>query len=154
MGFAEGNYLVMTVSIKRAYDKPSRSDGKRVLVERVWPRGLGKESALLDLWLPELGASAALEKWMRSGRPLKGTMQRKYFAELCTPDATAALEKLHALADRSKLLTLLDAGKDASKNPAALLKDFLEGGRKPPNGSGPGRASAGAGEVRAMRKGK
>jgi uncharacterized protein YeaO (DUF488 family) len=154
MGFVEGTYAAMPVSIKRAYDKPSRSDGKRVLVERVWPRGLGKESAMLDLWLPALGASAALEKSMRSPRALKGIMQRKYFAELCTPDATAALETLHALADRAKAVTLLYAGKDATQNPAAMLKDFLEGGRKPPNGSGPGRASAGTGQVRAMRKGK
>src|SRR5882757_4203123 len=153
MGFVEGN-APMPVLLKRAYDKPSRSDGKRVLVERVWPRGLGRESAMLDLWLPALGASAALEKWMSSGHPLKGALQRKYFAELCTPDAMAALEMLHAFAERSKPLTLLYAGKDASQNPAAMLKDFPEGGRKPPSGSGPGRASAGAGQVRAMRKGK
>jgi len=144
----------MPVLVKRAYDKPSRSDGTRVLVERAWPRGLGKESAMLDLWLPALGASATLEKSMRSSRPPKAIVQRKYFAELCTPDAMAALEMLHAFADRTKPLTLLYAGKDPSQNPAALLKDFLEGGRKPPNGSGPGRASAGQGQVRAMRKGK
>jgi uncharacterized protein YeaO (DUF488 family) len=144
----------MPVQVKRVYEKPSRSDGTRVLVERAWPRGLGKESAMLDLWLPELGASPAMEKVFKSKSAVHAGMQRKYFAELNSPEATAALEKLHAFATRTKPVTLLYAAKDSSCTPAAMLKELLDGGRKPPNGSGPGRAAAGAGELRAMRKSK
>jgi uncharacterized protein YeaO (DUF488 family) len=144
----------MPVLVKRAYDKPSRSDGTRVLVERSWPRGLGKESAMLDLWLPELGASSTLEKLLNSSRPLRAGIQRKYFAELTSPEAMSALEKLHAFAARTKPVTLLYVGKEVSHTPAAMLKHLLEGGRKPPNGSGPSRAAAGAGQVRAIRKAK
>jgi uncharacterized protein YeaO (DUF488 family) len=143
----------MPVLVKRVYEKPSRSDGTRVLVERAWPRGLGKESAMLDLWLPELGASPALEKLMKS-RAVPVVMQRKYFSELNNPEATSALEKLHTLVARTKPVTLLYAAKECNHTPAAMLKELLEGGRKPPNGSGPGRAAAGAGQVRAMRKSK
>jgi hypothetical protein len=63
-----------------------------------------------------------------------------------------ALQKLHTFASRRKPLTLLYSGKDAEHNPAAMLKHLLEGGKKPPTGSGPGRAAAGAGQVRAIRK--
>jgi uncharacterized protein YeaO (DUF488 family) len=144
----------MPVLVKRAYDKPSRSDGTRVLVERAWPRGLGKESAMLDLWLPELGASSALEKLLKSNRSIWAGMQRKYFAELTSREAMSALEKLHSFAAQTKPVTLLYSGKEASHTPAAMLKELLEGGRKPPNGSGPGRAIAGSGQLRAIRKAK
>jgi uncharacterized protein YeaO (DUF488 family) len=144
----------MPILVKRAYEKPSKDDGTRVLVERAWPRGLGKSTAMLDLWLPILGPSEGLEDWLQSGDPMKSRVQRKYFAELSSPEAMAALEMLHSFAAKPKPLTLLYSGRDADLSPAQMLKQLLEGGKKPPTGSGPGRAAAGGGQLRAIRKAK
>ncbi|MCU1284229.1 MAG: hypothetical protein JWO13_579 [Acidobacteriales bacterium] len=141
----------MPVLIKRAYDKPSKSDGIRVLVEKDWPRGLSKSGAKLDLWLPALGASEKLSR-IKSGSA--NGLQRKYFADLDSAEAMAALEMLHSFATQPKPVSLLYSAKEPERTAAAMLRDLLQGGRKPPNGSGPGKASAGGGEVRAMRKGK
>jgi uncharacterized protein YeaO (DUF488 family) len=141
----------MPVLLKRAYDKPSKNDGVRVLVERDWPRGLSKTGARLDLWLPSLGFSERLSSLKSTS--LNG-LQRKYFADLDSAEAMAALEMLHSIALKPKPLSLLYSGITPERTAAAMLRELLQGGRKPPNGSGPGKASASGGEVRAMRKGK
>ena len=78
--------------------------------------------------------------------------QRKYFTELKTPQATAALEQIYNLILQEKTITLLYAGDDAAMNGAVLLKELLDGHRKPPNGTGPAKAAAAGGRVRAVRK--
>jgi uncharacterized protein YeaO (DUF488 family) len=139
------------VRVKRAYDKPALSDGVRVLVELAWPRGLGKEAARLDMWTPELAPSATLAKWFTHAGMMTA-LQRKYCAELRTPQATAALEKIYNLLLREKTVTLLYAGEDPLTNGAALLKSVLEGDRKPPDGTGPAKAAAASGQVRAAAR--
>lgn len=138
------------VRIKRAYEKPALSDGVRVLVEPVWPRGLGKESARIDLWFPALAPSESLTKWFSHGVP--SALLRKYFTELKTPQATADLEQLYNLLLREKIITLLYADDDGELNGAVLLKELLDGNRKPPNGTGPAKAAAAGGRARAARR--
>ncbi len=136
------------VRIKRAYDKPALSDGARVLVEATWPRGLGRDAARLDLWLPALAPSETLVKWF-SHPGMISALQRKYFNELKTPQATQALEQIYEFLLREKPVTLLYAGDNAQVNGAVLLKDLLEGHRMPPNTTGPAKAAAAGGRVAA-----
>jgi uncharacterized protein YeaO (DUF488 family) len=141
------------IRVKRAYDKPSLNDGVRVLVEATWPRGLGKEAARLDHWFPALAPSATLAKWLKhQALGMITALERKYFAELRTPAATEAMEQIYNYLLREKPITLLYAGDDAEINGAVLLKNLLEGHRKPPNGTGPAKAAAAGGRVRAAAR--
>jgi uncharacterized protein YeaO (DUF488 family) len=127
----------MPVSVKRVYEPPSRADGERVLVDRLWPRGLTKERAALDEWLRELSPSDELRRWYHT-RPNQWQMfRRKYLKELAHPEAEGALRRLYLLAHKRKRLTLLFASKNETHNNAVVLKELLEGSRKPPTGTGP-----------------
>jgi uncharacterized protein YeaO (DUF488 family) len=132
----------MTVSLKRVYDEPSPKDGARVLVDRLWPRGLTKDDAALDAWIKDLAPSNELRKWYHA-HPLQWSKFRdKYLAELSTEAAHAGLEQLHAMARERKQLTLLYASRDRERNNAVVLKQLVDGERKPPSGTGPARAAA------------
>jgi uncharacterized protein YeaO (DUF488 family) len=128
----------MSVAVKRVYEKPARGDGARLLVDRLWPRGLSKQRAALHAWLRDLAPSDALRKWYHA-RPQAWLLFRKrYLKELARPEAAPALEELYRLAGRRKTLTLLFASRDETHNNAVVLKDLLDGMRKPPTGTGPG----------------
>jgi uncharacterized protein YeaO (DUF488 family) len=128
----------MPVAVKRVYESVSRSDGARVLVDRLWPRGLRKTDITLHEWLRELSPSDALRKWFHA-QPERWTLFRKlYLKELSRPEAEKDLQKLYSLAHKRKRLTLLYASKNETHNNAVVLRDLLEGMRKPPNGTGPG----------------
>ena len=140
----------MAVEVKRAYEKPTPSDGVRVLVERLWPRGISKQGAALDAWLKDLAPSHALRRWYHA-RPAQWPLfRRKYLAELHQPQASRALEQLYEMAERNHTLTLVYGSRDEQHNCAIILKELLEGMRKPPSGSGP--AGAAAGRQRAVRR--
>lgn len=137
----------MAIAVKRVYEKPSEKDGTRVLVDRLWPRGLTKKGAALDAWLKELAPSNELRIWAH-GHPEAWQMFRKrYLKELAQPSANAELEELYRLAGQRKRLTLLYAFKNKEHNNAVVLKELLEGMKKPPTGTGPAAAS-----VARMRK--
>ena len=131
----------MPVEIKRAYDKPSLADGQRVLVDRLWPRGIKKEKARIDHWLKELAPSEGLRKWFHSSANWI-IFKKRYFKELSTPQASAELETLYRLLYEHEHVTLIYASKDVERNNAAALKELLEGMKKPPSSSGPARAMA------------
>jgi uncharacterized protein YeaO (DUF488 family) len=131
----------MPVEIKRAYDKPSLADGQRVLVDRLWPRGIKKESARIDHWLKELAPSEGLRKWFHSNANWI-IFKKRYFKELSTPEASAELETLYRLSYEHDQVTLIYASKDVERNNAAALKELLEGIKKPPSSSGPAKAMA------------
>src|SRR5437762_3393061 len=127
----------MAIALKRVYEKASVSDGARVLVDRLWPRGIAKEAARLDAWLRDLAPTDELRQWFHA-RPAQWALFRKrYLAELAAPAAGAALEQLYDLARAQKKVTLLYAARDAEHNNAVVLRDLLEGMRKPPSSSGP-----------------
>jgi uncharacterized protein YeaO (DUF488 family) len=132
----------MTVAIKRVYDLPSTSDGARVLVDRLWPRGLSKERAAIDEWLRDLAPSDDLRRWYHA-RPLQwATFRSKYLKELSQPPAQSALERIYQLAHKQKRLTLLFASKNEKRNNAIVLKELLDGKRKPPSSTGPAAVHA------------
>ena len=114
------------VRLKRAYERPAKDDGRRVLVERLWPRGLTKERAAIDDWLKDVAPSPELRRWYRHRPERWPEFQRRYRDELKTGAARAALEKLQALG-RDVRLTLVFAAKDETRCSAAVLKDVLGG---------------------------
>ena len=141
----------MTVHLKRAYDAPSPHDGARVLVDRLWPRGLTKDAAALDVWLKDVAPSNELRKWFHAHIPQWSKFRKQYLVELTTGETHAALQQLHELARKRRGLTLLYASRDTEHNHAVILKQLVEGERKPPTGTGPARAAA-TGRVRAARQ--
>lgn len=114
----------MSLSLKRAYAPPSATDGKRVLVERLWPRGMTKEAAAIDLWLKEVAPSTELRKWFGHEPAKWEEFQRRYRAEL---KDSPALAELRALAGRGRL-TLVYASREERHNSASVLKRILEEG--------------------------
>lgn len=140
----------MRIAVKRVYEKPAASDGLRVLVDRLWPRGLSKEAAAIDTWLRDVAPSDALRHWFHSRPELWERFRRAYLRELAEPGPATALEELYRLANRRKQVTLLFASKDEDHNNAIVLRDLLHGMRKPPTGTGPVRAGA-ARQAKRMR---
>lgn len=141
----------MSIQLKRAYDSPSPHDGKRVLVDRLWPRGLKKSDAQIDAWLRDLAPSGELRKWFGHRAEYFPLFRKRYLKELATPASLAALEQLYSLA-RREAVTLLYAAKDEVHNNAVVLKELLEGMRKPPTSSGPAREMAARGRGRMPRR--
>jgi uncharacterized protein YeaO (DUF488 family) len=130
------------ISLKRAYEKAALADGTRVLVDRLWPRGLNKEKAAIASWLRDLAPSPELRRWFHS-RPRQWPLFRKrYLKELGQPVCSDALAELYQLASEHKRITLVFASKDEEHNNAVVLKELLQGMRKPPSGTGPAGAAA------------
>ena len=113
----------MGFTLKRAYDPPSTSDGYRVLVDRLWPRGLTKAKLHLDAWMKDLAPSNDLRKWIHSDMTRWSEFRRRYFKEL--GDHPAAVSEIRRKA-RSAIVTLVFATKDPEHNHAAVLKEYLE----------------------------
>jgi uncharacterized protein YeaO (DUF488 family) len=132
----------MPVVIKRVYEPPSVSDGQRVLVDRLWPRGLKKSAARIEAWLKELAPSHELRRWFHDRPQYFLTFRKRYLTELSSPAAAQDLEKLYQMVHTNKTVTLLYASKDEVHNNAVVLRDLLGGMRKPPSSSGPARAAA------------
>ena len=126
------------IQVKRVYEKPGRTDGTRVLVDRLWPRGLSKDDAAVDAWLHDLAPSDSLRQWFHARPEAWAGFRKRYIKELSRSEAEVALGELYRLAGRGKRLTLLFASRNVRHNNAVALKDLLEGMRKPPTGSGPG----------------
>jgi uncharacterized protein YeaO (DUF488 family) len=132
----------MAVVVKRVYEKSSPADGVRVLVDRLWPRGVNKKEAALDAWLKELAPSDELRVWSHVHREAWGMFRKRYLKELARPAAMEQLQELYRLARGRRRLTLLYAFKDEEHNNAVVLKDLLDGMKKPPTGTGPTAAGA------------
>jgi uncharacterized protein YeaO (DUF488 family) len=131
----------MPLGLKRVYEKASARDGFRVLVDRLWPRGVSKDAAQVDLWLKEVAPSDELRKWFHE-RPVQWpAFRQKYLEELSDGEAVNALEELHQLVAKKKSVMLLFGSKDIEHNNAVVLKELLEGMRKPPRGTGPAGAA-------------
>jgi uncharacterized protein YeaO (DUF488 family) len=142
----------MKVAIKRVYESPGPSDGVRVLVDRLWPRGLTKERAGIDEWLRDLAPSNELRKWYHARPDHWQDFRKKYLRELAQADHEEVLQRLYELAHQKKRLTLLFASKNETLNNAVVLKELLEGLRKPPTGTGPGAVSSMRHRAAAVRR--
>jgi uncharacterized protein YeaO (DUF488 family) len=113
----------MRIRIKRAYEEPSRSDGLRVLVDRLWPRGLKKEDAAIDQWRKELAPSDGLRRWFGHDPERWQEFRRRYLAEL--EDHEDELVELAGEA-RNARVTLVFGARDAERNNAVVLRERLE----------------------------
>jgi uncharacterized protein YeaO (DUF488 family) len=115
-----------TVVLKRAYEKPARSDGVRILVDRLWPRGIKKEDLRLDAWAKTLAPSTELRKWFAHDEARWPEFRRRYRAELAAAGATAIVRSLLASAKRADTITLVYAAKDQEHNEAVVLRGYFE----------------------------
>ncbi|MEW6116287.1 MAG: DUF488 domain-containing protein [Nitrospirota bacterium] len=110
------------VKIKRVYDPVSRNDGKRILVDRLWPRGIKKENAGIDEWLKDIAPSDELRKWFSHDLSKWAEFRQKYKKEL--QSKSALIERLQSEA-KGKTITLLFAAKDVEHNNAVVLKELI-----------------------------
>lgn len=112
----------MNVALKRVYDPPSRTDGKRVLVDRLWPRGLSKDEAQVDVWLKEVAPTTELRRWFGHDPQKWREFERRYRAELKHNPAMDELRE-HV---RNGPVTLVYAARDSMHCNAVVLKKLLE----------------------------
>ena len=111
------------IRLKRAYEKPAPDDGLRVLVERLWPRGLSKEHAAVDLWMKDVAPSSELRRWFNHDPAKWNEFQTRYRAEL--RQKNDEVEELRQKC-RDGTVTLVYAARDEQHNSALVLKDSLE----------------------------
>ena len=130
------------LTVKRVYETPARGDGARVLVDRLWPRGLTKEGAAVTVWLRDLAPSDALRAWYHANPESWAQFRKRYFKELTRQEAAPALNEIYALASKRKQVTLLFASRNVERNNAVALKELMDGSKKPPTGTGPAAAVA------------
>jgi uncharacterized protein YeaO (DUF488 family) len=113
------------IAIKRAYDAPGRIDGTRILVDRLWPRGIKKEKARVEKWMRELGPSNDLRQFFGHDPSRWKEFRKRYLAELKRPGAEPMLSELLKIAG-SGTLTLVYSARDEEHNKAIVLKELLE----------------------------
>ena len=111
------------IKIKRVYDEPNPEDGYRILVDRLWPRGLSKDRAKIDLWLKDIAPSGALRQWFGHDPKEWAQFKRRYYEEL---KDKKELVKLIGNKGRKGVLTLLFGAKEETYNNAASLKEYIE----------------------------
>jgi len=116
------------VRVRRVYDPPDPADGQRVLVDRLWPRGLSKRAAALDEWAKAVAPSDELRRWYGHEVDKFAEFRDRYGAELQAPERAGALARLRDLTD-SGPLTLLTATRDVEHSQAAVLAALLRGAR-------------------------
>ncbi len=121
---------LMPIALKRIYEPPTAADGYRILVDRLWPRGLTKSKASVDEWLRDVAPSNALRKWFHANPEEWPQFQKRYIKELSAPETRSDLDKLRTLAREQKRLTLLYSSRNEERNNAVALRDFLETNEK------------------------
>ena len=115
----------MDIRLKRAYEQPARSDGQRVLVDRIWPRGVAKENAHIAHWLKGLAPSTELRKWFGHDPGKWPEFRERYLDELTSGDASEDLEAFRKLLEQHDRITLVFAAKDTVHNNAVALRDYI-----------------------------
>jgi uncharacterized protein YeaO (DUF488 family) len=113
----------MPIDLKRAYDPPAKSDGRRILVDRIWPRGIAKDDLRIDAWLKDVAPSTGLRKWFGHDPAEWDEFKKRYAREL--EQRPEALEELLEKA-RAGHVTLVFGAKDIEHNNAVALKEILE----------------------------
>lgn len=111
--------------VKRIYEPPEADDGYRVLVDRLWPRGLSKEAAAVDEWLKEVAPSHELRKWFSHEAARWADFVERYEAELQSPERAAAFDRLRDMERERGTVTLLFATREATRSHARLLQERL-----------------------------
>lgn len=114
------------IAVKRAYEKPEDSDGIRVLVDRLWPRGLNKANARIDVWLRDLAPSNELRKWAHANPERWPEFRKRYFGELQAGSAAEPLKRIEEMMRKASRITLIFASKNLEHNNALALKEWIE----------------------------
>ncbi|MHB8141731.1 MAG: DUF488 domain-containing protein [Vulcanimicrobiaceae bacterium] len=117
--------MTLMIQLKRAYDKPVRDDGFRILVDRLWPRGVRKEDLRLDTWAKALAPSTTLRQWFAHDPARWTEFCKRYRAELASANASETIEELLKLARSAKTITLVYAAKDTEHNEAIVLRELF-----------------------------
>ncbi len=112
------------IAIKRAYEEAAKEDGERILVERLWPRGVSKEKAVIDLWMKEIAPTTELRKWFGHIPERWEEFEKRYWKEL--EGNKEAVDALRKLMKEKKKVTFIYAAHDEEHNGALALKTFLE----------------------------
>lgn len=115
----------MSIKLKRIYEESAKNDGTRILVDRLWPRGISKEKAKLDHWLKEIGPSDDLRKDFHHEDLSFEKFKEKYLEEIKYGEQKDAFDELKRIVNKEKQITLLYAAKDEDKNQAVILKEKL-----------------------------
>jgi uncharacterized protein YeaO (DUF488 family) len=123
--YNKGEVKVM-IQLKRAYDQPDATDGYRILVDRLWPRGKTKEFEALDEWCKTVAPSSALRKWFNHGPEKFNQFKIQYQQELQQEPAKQAVAHLRSILAQHKTVTLVYGAKDPRYNHARVLKEWLE----------------------------
>lgn len=118
----------MDIRLKRAYEAPARSDGPRILVDRIWPRGVAKEDADITHWLKGLAPSTDLRKWFGHDPEKWPEFRERYLQELHSDDAGEDLSVLKSVLEKHARITLVFAAKDTEHNNAVALREFIQAG--------------------------
>jgi uncharacterized protein YeaO (DUF488 family) len=117
------------LKIKRAYDKPEAADGKRILIDRLWPRGVSKAEAGVDEWLKDLGPSTGLRKWFSHDPEKWEEFKTKYIIELSAPDKASLLESIARSAEHADV-TLIYSARDTEHSDVKVLEELITGKMK------------------------
>jgi uncharacterized protein YeaO (DUF488 family) len=119
----------LTIRIERIYDNPKGNKGKnsfRILVDRLWPRGLGKKDTRIDLWQKDIAPGNTLRKWFRHDEKKWDEFKRKYFKELDKKSNSEMVDEIIKMAKEHSSITLLYGAKEERYNNAVALKEYLE----------------------------
>ena len=124
----------MNIGIKRIYEPARKADGMRILVDRMWPRGIKKDEAGIDLWLKEVAPRTSLRRWFDHKPERWDTFRQRYVAELSN---NAAITELRDLLKKRRRVTLLYSARDTDHNQAVVLAEYLKTSprRKPARGN-------------------
>ena len=114
--------------VRRVYEPPEPGDGVRVLVDRLWPRGVSKQQAAVDEWLKDVTPSAGLRAWYHQDRGRFAGFARRYRAELADPEHRAAVGRLHELAAAGGPVTLVTSVREVEHSHLPILLEHLRGG--------------------------
>lgn len=113
------------LELKRAYDEPSKKDGKRILVDRVWPRGKSKEKLAIDHWYKDIAPSSELRKWFNHDPDKFQDFKKKYKEELTSDSKKEVLKQIKSFLSEDKV-TLVFGAKDRKHNQAVVLKEIIQ----------------------------
>jgi uncharacterized protein YeaO (DUF488 family) len=115
------------IKLKRAYDEPAKADGHRILVDRLWPRGVTKEALQIETWARDVAPSTALRKWFHGGKPGEAAARWPEFKRRYLHELAERQEAVEAVFGKLRgTITLVYGAKDSEHNHAAILKDYLE----------------------------
>ena len=115
----------MDIRLKRAYDSAARSDGPRILVDRIWPRGVAKDDADIAHWLKGLAPSTELRKWFDHDPDKWSEFCERYLKELKSDDAAEDLDRLRQVLEKQERITLVFAASDTEHNNAVALRNYI-----------------------------